>query len=229
MLDIPTAKAKLPQVRANRQARRAVEPMTTQPTTGLSELGAGTTSLAPGAPTAPATPVVSPWNEQYGATAEKQATGWKDPIAQQVSKDFYQQRYGNLDEYNRLLNTAPTYESGKFGGYLSPLDPMGMGNPELQYNYIKAGGQAFSPGEIENNLAITGHSDELSNYVPEGSQTANSGMALPGQPYIAATGMAAPVMNMTTGVPQNPNTGQPMVGSGSLHTLAPEVISKMWR
>lgn len=219
MLNIPTA-------RTNLQARRTAGQQ--PPATSGSMGGPGMTSLE-AQPTAPTTPAVSPWNEQYGASATKQATGWKDPVAQQVSKDFYQQRYGNLDEYNRLMTTAPTYESGKYGGYLSPVDPMGMGNPELQYQYIKAGGQAFSPGEIANNLAITGHSDELSNYVPAGSQAANTGMALPGQPYIAGTGMAAPVMNMTTGVPTNPNTGQPMVGTGSFNTLAPDVMNKMWR
>jgi hypothetical protein len=240
MLDIPTATTtkgaragtRTPEQRERflaRQPTGAWEPSTTPEAASSGSMsGPGMTSLE-AQPTTPTTTAVSPWQEQYGATAEKQATGWKDPIAQQVSKDYYQQQYGNLDEYNRLMTDAPRYESGKYGGYLSPLDPMGMGNPELQYNYIKAGGQAFSPGEIENNLAITGHSGELSNYVPEASQAANTGMALPGQPYIAGTGMAAPVMNMTTGIPENPNTGLPMVSTGSSHTLSPDVINKMWR
>jgi hypothetical protein len=60
-----------------------------------------------------------------------------------------------------------------------------------------------------------------------------------GVPYNAATGEAAPVMNMQTGVPETPQfdatgkvigqTPTPVGGSGSSHSLSPDVINKMWR
>lgn len=189
MLDIPTAKRAGTRTPGQREVG--------QPGPGMTSLGEQ--------PEPWTGPAVSDWNQQYGATAEKQATGWKDPIAQQVTKDFYQ-GYGEpgMDEYNRLMRDAPMYESGKYGGYMSPLDPMGFNQPGLKEAYIKAGGQAYEQPPMA------------------------PGMALPGQPYIAGTGMAAPVMN-SAGVSVNPNTGEPMTGSGSQHSLNPSVINRMWR
>jgi len=214
MLDIPTAKGARAGTRTPEQRERYLGRQATKTTQPESMGGVpGATSL-PEQPAPYTGPAVSDWASQYGATADRQASGWQDPIAAEVGRKYFGGIQatggggGNL--YDKYVNEADTYSSGKYGGYMSPLDPMKWGSggygfePQMKADYIAAGGKAF-----------------------EQAPTA-PGMALPGQPYNAATGMAAPVMS-ATGVPVNPNTGQFAGSVGSSHTLNPNIINRMWR
>lgn len=201
MLDIPTAQA-------NRQARRtAAQPMTTQagPTAGGTSLGA-----------APTTALSQTTPYEYGGQ------GWNDPVAQSVMKDYFSTPQWDTGSgpgmYEQNMNIAQAYNETP-GVLHTPLDPASWGTTykgqdyaDITDKYKAAGGTYFDQ------------------FTP--AQQA-------GVPYYAATGEPAPVMNMQTGVAETPVlnstglvTGQTPAqvrGSGSLHTLAPEVISKMWR
>lgn len=204
MLNIPTAKA-------NVQARRTAQPapetggfgLGTQPAsaTPMSSAGPGMTSLDATAPTAYAG--TTPY--EYGGQ------GWNDPVAQQVTQNYFASTPGySADTYNQLKGMA---EAGSTPGvqYNTPLDPSTWGTvyrgpdyDKLAQDYTAAGGTYYNQ------------------FTP--AQQA-------GVPYYAATGEAAPVMNMQTGVAENPLTGQPMntTGTGSFHTLQPDVMNRMWR
>jgi hypothetical protein len=223
MLDIPTAKPKATPFK-DFGATKGVSPdafrsMAKPERQALrSEYNAGTGGVPGGtsleAQPAPWTgPEATDWMTQYGPSAGKQSTGWKDPIAEGVARKYFGPIHatggGGGSLYDKYLNEAKQYESGKYGGYLSPLDPLSFGSMysfgnDMKKDYIAAGGQAYE------------------------TPPQDPGMAKPGQPYITATGMATPVMN-SAGVLVNPNTGQPMTGSGSQHSLDSNVINKMWR
>lgn len=211
MLDIPT-------VRANRQARRA------QPTTAVGgSLGgpsiaeqpsttAGVTSMTP----APMTALSKTTPYEYANTP------WNDPVAQSTMKSWYEDPShgfagvnawnpgGGTGFFERSLANAKAYDASP-GVYHSEIDPARF-TPEQKESYIGGGGT----------------------YYDQFTPAQQSGL-----PYFAATGEAAPVMNMATGVAETPTfgaggkvTGQTPAtvgGTGSFHTLAPEVLSKMWR
>lgn len=203
MLNIPTAQA-------NRQTRRAA-PTAAAPTdqsvmpgTPQSAEVPGATSLTPTAPTALSQ--TTPY--------EYANTPWNDPVAQSTMKSWYENpAHGFTQEsqwnpgggtgfYERSLANAKAYDTTP-GVYHSEIDPARF-TPEQKEAYIAGGGTYY------------------------GSQTPAQAA---GVPYFAATGEPAPVMNMATGVAENPLTKQPMQvgGTGSFNTLAPDVINRMWR
>jgi hypothetical protein len=169
---------------------------------------AGTTSLGdapagtPGGSSSTALPQTTPY--------EYAGQGWNDPVAQQVMQNYYASTPGySAGTYDQLRGMA---EAGSTPGvqYNTPLDPSTWGTvykgpdyDRLAQEYKAAGGTYY------------------------GSQTPAQQA---GAPYYAATGEPAPVMNMATGMAENPLTKQPMSGgSGSSHTLSPDILSKMWR
>src|SRR5258705_13487815 len=120
--------------------------------------------------------------------------------------------------YDQNMNTAQAYNDNP-GVLHTPLDPASWGTTykgqdytDIIDKYKAAGGTYFNQ------------------FTP--AQQA-------GVPYYAATGEAAPVMNMQTGVAETPTfdatgkvTGQlptSTTGTGSFHTLQPDVMNKMWR
>lgn len=207
MLDIPTARTN---VQARRTARQPAAPdatgfgLATQPASSTPTGGPGMTSLTPTAPTA----------SQQTTPYQYASSPWNDPVAQSTMKSWYEDpAHGFADEnqwnpgggtgyFERSLANAKTYDEVP-GVYHSEISPERF-NPEQKEAYIAGGGtyyNQFSPAQ-------------------------NAGV-----PYYAATGEAAPVMNMQTGVAENPLTGAAMntAGMGSFHTLQPDVINKMWR
>lgn len=203
MLDIPTARA----------ARRPATAPAAQPAAQSESLMAGSTSLAPGAPTA----------QSQTAPYEYAGQGWNDPVAQSVMKDYFSGPQWNTGSapgmYEQNMNIAQTYNDTP-GVLHSSLDPASWGTTfrgqdytDIAEKYKQAGGTYFNQ------------------FTP--AQQA-------GVPYYAATGEPAPIMNMQTGVAETPTfgamgqvTGQTPAmnigGSGSYHAVDPAIISRMWR
>lgn len=194
----------IPTARANRQAARQ------QPApvaTGAPDMTAGTTSMAPAPPTA----------QSQTTPYEYAGHGSQDPIAQQVMKDYWSpDKWGSTYDTNLYLANAYDKSGGNFN---SPLDPSTWGTVFRGQDYTDIGEKYKAAGGTYFNQ-----------FTP--AQQA-------GVPYMAATGEPAPVMNMATGVAETPVmsaggqiTGQTptaMGGSGSYHTLDPNILSRMWR
>ena len=214
MLNIPTATTKGPRAGtrtpeqrekflANKAAKEASGGLVAHPTSA-DPLGAGPgmTSLDAAPPTA------------YSKTTPYQysSTPWEDPVAQSVMKSWYEDPAQGLGTgfYDRELATARTYNDQP-GVYNSQLSPARF-SPEQKEAYINQGGTYYNQFTPAQNAGV---------------------------PYVTATGEPAPVMNLQTGVAETPIfdasgkiTGQlptSTVGSGSFHTLQPEVMNKMWR
>jgi hypothetical protein len=216
MLDIPTAttttKGAKSGTRTPEQREKFLARQPTgqyEPTTAGGDVTAGTTSLGETAPTA--YDQTTPY--EYGGQ------GWNDPVAQGVMQNYYASTPGySADTYGQLKGMA---EAGSGPGvqYNTPLDPSTWGTVYRGPDYDKM---------IEDYKAAGG------TYYNQFTPAQQAGV-----PYIAATGEAAPVMNMQTGVAETPTfgptgkvTGQTPTSattSGSYHAVEPEILNKMWR
>jgi hypothetical protein len=209
MLNIPTAKAKIPQA---------------QPTTAMP----GTTSLA----------------EQPAAPAgyEYLGRGSEDPIAQRVVKQFGGGEVGS-SPYGEWAATAPRVPGKRPGFDWLPIERSSSGP------YI-----SVDPSTWGTRNSGSLYEDMKRAYVEQGGmgtyeQLAVTNPAAVGRPYVTATGKPAPVFNAQTGMSETPTLEgiqwgwnpqltpeqtaakrqAAVAAQGSLHTLAPEVINKMWR
>jgi hypothetical protein len=200
MLDISTAKGTRAGTRTPEQRQKYLARQETKATTpaAASAEPAGGVSL----PEQPAAFTPEPY--------EYAGQGWNDPIAQQVTKEYYANQPGAYERLQGMTGSAPGTV------YNSPLSPESWGSvyrgqdfTDLGEKYKAAGGtyyNQFDPKITEANAR--------------------------GLPYNTATGESLPVMNMQTGIPQNALTGQPVStgpASGSYHGVSPDILSRMWR
>jgi len=144
--------------------------------------------------------------------------GSQDPIARQVMQDYWSGP-GWKGAYDTNVFLADAYDKAGGASFNSPLSPASWGTvykgqdyADIADKYKAAGGTYFNQ------------------FTP--AQQA-------GVPYNAATGEAAPVMNMQTGVAEVPtfdasgkitgHTPTSTAASGSFHTVQPQVMNRMWR
>lgn len=137
--------------------------------------------------------------------------GVNDPLAQELYKKYNpgitqgQGAWGSNYDVLSELSQRYAAQPGGGGGYRDPLNPRNWGAGAMKDEYMQRGGL----GTYEQQAAYPGATNWPSD----------------------ASGNPLPRLNMQTGQKESivPGAPPPGVGSGSMNSLAPDVLSKMWR